>query len=120
MSLKSSIGDGEINLKSGKSSISVTDERVNILCPELFVNGLPFSNPDFENYYTINETHNLTSQFLDTIDEKIDEVLKSSLGSIVYPVGSIYMSVNDVDPSFLFSGTVWEKIEDTFLLGSGS
>lgn len=36
----------------------------------------------------------------------------------VYPVGSIYMSVNDVDPKFLFGGE-WEQIQDCFLLASG-
>lgn len=35
----------------------------------------------------------------------------------VYPVGSIYMSVNDVDPELLFGGT-WEKLEGRFLLGT--
>ena len=38
--------------------------------------------------------------------------------NIVYPVGSIYMSVNDTDPSLLFPGT-WERIKDRFLLASG-
>lgn len=37
----------------------------------------------------------------------------------IYPIGSIYMSVNNVSPSTLFGGT-WEQIEDTFLLASGS
>jgi hypothetical protein len=37
----------------------------------------------------------------------------------VYPVGAIYLSVNNVSPASLFSGT-WEQIEDTFLLAAGS
>lgn len=38
---------------------------------------------------------------------------------IVYPVGSIYMSVNSISPETLFGG-VWERIMDKFLLGAGS
>lgn len=37
----------------------------------------------------------------------------------IYPVGSIYMSVNAADPGTLFGGT-WERIEDRFLLAAGS
>lgn len=36
----------------------------------------------------------------------------------IYPVGSIYMSVNDTDPARLFGGT-WERIKERFLLGAG-
>ena len=43
-----------------------------------------------------------------------------NLIDVVYPVGSIYMSVNTVSPSVLFGFGVWEKIEDKFLLGSGT
>lgn len=37
----------------------------------------------------------------------------------IYPIGSIYMSVNSTNPSVLFGGT-WEQLKDRFLLGSGN
>lgn len=36
-----------------------------------------------------------------------------------YPVGSIYLSVNDTSPASLFGGS-WEQIQDKFLLAAGS
>lgn len=39
--------------------------------------------------------------------------------SAMYPVGSIYLSVNNVSPATFFGGT-WEQITDTFLLCAGS
>ena len=38
---------------------------------------------------------------------------------IIYPIGSTYISVNSVNPSFLFGGE-WEQIQNRFLLASGS
>jgi microcystin-dependent protein len=42
----------------------------------------------------------------------------SDVVDLIYPVGSIYMSVNNVNPATLFGGE-WEQIKDKFLLSSG-
>lgn len=64
------------------------------------------------------------------IDKEIKEYLKDYLSadaieeklrgylSTVYPVGAIYISFSDTNPSELFGGT-WERIKDRFLLGAG-
>lgn len=50
---------------------------------------------------------------------KQEVVPASQVFDVVYPVGSIYMSVNNVNPSTLFGGT-WEQISGKFLLASSS
>ena len=42
-----------------------------------------------------------------------------TLFDIVYPVGSIYMSVSSTSPEILFGGK-WEQIQNRFLLAAGS
>lgn len=42
-----------------------------------------------------------------------------SLLQTVYPIGSVYISVNSINPSVLFNFGEWEQIKDTFLLGAG-
>lgn len=54
-------------------------------------------------FYTKNEVDGALDDLVDTI----------------YPVGSIYMSVNSTSPQTLFGGT-WERIQDKFLLASGT
>ena len=45
--------------------------------------------------------------------------LSSLILEAVYPVGSIYMSVNSTSPATLFGGT-WVQIKDRFLLAAGT
>lgn len=46
------------------------------------------------------------------------KLARSELLDAVYPVGSLYMSVNAAEPSALFGG-VWERLKDRFLLAAG-
>lgn len=53
-----------------------------------------------------------------TLSNQISNI-RSTIFDNIYPVGSIYMSVNDTNPSNLFGGT-WTQLKDRFLLGAGS
>lgn len=44
----------------------------------------------------------------------------SALWNSMYPVGSIYMSVNSTSPASLFAGTTWTQITDRMLMAAGS
>ena len=47
-----------------------------------------------------------------------NSINSQAITSAVYPVGSIYLSINSTNPSTLFGGQ-WEQLKDKFLLGSG-
>ena len=49
----------------------------------------------------------------------VGAITKTNLLDFVYPVGSIYMSMNYTSPQTFLGGT-WERIQDTFLLAAGS
>lgn len=55
-------------------------------------------------------------------DVQVDGALQvggKSLLDMVYPVGSIYLTVSGTDPQTLFGGT-WARLEDVFLLAAGA
>lgn len=47
------------------------------------------------------------------------KVNNTNIFDLIYPVGSIYISVNSTNPEVLFGGT-WEQIQGRFLLGMSS
>lgn len=58
-----------------------------------------------------------TGSYNDLIDKPNMPTLEEIKLSL-YPVGSIYMSINATSPETLFGGT-WEQLKDKFLLGAG-
>lgn len=48
----------------------------------------------------------------------LEEILTRAYLDRVYPVGSVYINVNNTNPSNFIGGT-WERLKDRFLLGAG-
>ena len=54
-----------------------------------------------------------------TLTNEIKNYIQSYILDSRYPIGSIYLSINNTNPTTLFGGT-WEQIQDRFLLAAGS
>lgn len=72
------------------------------------------------------EISNLGTEVVDSVNGKQTNKAPSvravvqDLVSILYPVGSIYMSTNATNPKDLFGIGEWEQIKDTFLMSAGT
>lgn len=53
-----------------------------------------------------------------TLTNEIKAFVQASFLDMLYPVGSVYLSVESTSPAVLFGGS-WEQIKDTFLLSAG-
>lgn len=67
------------------------------------------------NKFELDSNGNLTVQSLNVKNQNFEQ---EAMRDFIYPVGSIYMSVNEANPGTLFGGT-WEQLRDRFLLGCG-
>ena len=75
--------------------------------------------------YNCSVDSNEIKQSIEALDEKINNIeigggsTIQSILEMVYPVGSIYISVNSINPNSLFGFGTWEQIKDKFLLAAG-
>lgn len=64
--------------------------------------------------------YNSSDDDTSSVKDKLDSVLTvSSLLTYVYPVGSIYISTNNVSPATFLGGN-WTQLKDRFLLATGN
>ena len=79
------------------------------------------NKPELAEQYRLthwNENTDIIDGAMQAIRSGTDEVMKATLLNFCYPIGSLYWSSKDTDPSTLFGGT-WVQIKDRFVLACG-
>lgn len=94
--LKSNVRNGEIRLVSGDSSVSITRERINLMTPNLFVNGLPYDEPKLENYFDKSQIGTIKSDIDAQLDELNEKVKDSGWQNVTFSSGYSNYSGYDV------------------------
>ena len=70
-----------------------------------------------DNKFNLDSDGNLTVKSINVLEGNTLDM--QNIFNVVYPIGSIYMSVNEVSPKVLFGGE-WEKISGRVLVGEGT
>lgn len=70
----------------------------------------------FYNEVYIKNRETTLESYIKSLQEQ--PISNQAIVDLIYPIGSIYMSVNNVNPNVLYGGE-WEAIKDTFLLSAG-
>lgn len=87
------------------------NDKTNLEVDNLNVSCITSKNNNFE----LDNSGNLTVK---NISVESGLITSQAVLNLVYPIGSIYMSINNSDPNTLFGGK-WEQIKDKFLLACG-
>ncbi len=92
-----------------KNNFTKEDEKVNLDLNKLTIECINSKN----NKFNLDSEGNLS---VNSVTTKIP-LASPELTDYLYPIGSIYMNVTDVNPETIYGGS-WEKIENKFLFGS--
>lgn len=94
-----------------KDAFTKVADKINLEVDNLNVECITSKN----NSFNLDQSGNLTVKSIEVADGLIGNV---SFLNVIYPIGTIYMSVNNTNPANIFGGT-WESIRGKFLLGEG-
>lgn len=109
--------DGEFSLDDiyFKDAFTKTEDKLNLEVNNASVDCIISNN----NKFSLDSEGNLIVNSITTAQgSQGPSSDNETICNLIYPVGSIYMSVNSTDPTTLFGGT-WEQLKDRFLLGAG-
>lgn len=94
--------DGEFSIEDiyFKDAFTKTEDKLNLKVNNVSVDCITSNN----NKFSLDIDGNLMVNSITTASQKLS-LDNENICNLIYPVGSIYLSVNDIDPSSLFGGT---------------
>ena len=95
--------------------LTVTSDGLDIDANNLDVNCITSK----QNKFSMDSNGNLTVNSITINDASSNPLSFEAIFNRIYPVGSIYITINNVNPGTLFTGS-WERIEGKFLLGANT
>lgn len=98
-----------------KDAFTKTEDKLNIEVDNAEISTLTSKN----NKFSLDANGNLVVNSITTNSDGEGQALNNTaICNLIYPVGSIYISVNSTSPATLFGGS-WTQLKDRFLLGAG-
>ncbi len=105
---ETNVGDFSMEDIYFKDAFTKTGNKLNLEVNDVTVDSIISKN----NKFGIDSEGNLSVNSISS-----NQGFNIPIGDLVYPVGSIYLTVNNSNPSSLFGGS-WERIQGRFLLGA--
>lgn len=109
-----SSGDFSLDDIYFKDAFTKTGNKLNFEIDNAEIESITSKN----NTFSLDSNGNLVVNSITTNSGGGSSLDPTAVCNLIYPVGSIYMSVNSTSPSTLFGGT-WVQLKDRFLLGAG-
>lgn len=97
-----------------KDAFTKTEDKLNLEVDNATIKCLSSKN----NKFSLDENGNLIVNSITTNETSQLVIDNATICNLIYPVGSIYLSINSTNPATLFGGT-WQQLKDKFLLGAG-
>lgn len=118
---------GQVNDKLNNHDSTLTNHENRISANETNIGNLQTDMNEVKTELEPLKELTTTVPEVTNIEEYINYVIQNNTATItslvnsLYPVGSVYISVDGTfDPNTAFSGTVWTKMQDRFLVGAGN
>jgi len=96
-----------------KDAFTKNEDDLNLEVNNISIDSISSNNDNF----SLDSNGNLTVNSI-TSNDSSGLMDNETICNLIYPIGSIYLSVNSANPATLFGGN-WTQLKDRFLLGSG-